>query len=333
MNPGKIVRADADGRRVAVPLSAGLSQAADDDGARLVGVERAATIRRPRRGQRARHRRRSGARASRKAVEMCNNNGHCRKFDAGTMCPSFRVTRDEEHLTRGRANTLRLALSGQLGDDFAVRAVREALDLCVSCKGCRRDCPTGVDMAKMKIEFLHHWQQAHRLARQGPADREACRAGRRGPRACRGSPTCAIACPGSRALTERWSASPRSARCRAGGATRSCRATPSDDDPKPNVVLFVDTFTNYFEPENAHAALAVLRAAGYRVAVARASPATRSRRDRCAADARSSPPGASTKRGAKRSACSRRSRRMSRRARRSSGSSRRACCRCATNSW
>ncbi len=87
---------------------------------------------------------------------MCNNNGHCRKFDAGTMCPSYRVTRDEQHLTRGRANTLRLALSGQLGEDgLASDAVREAMELCVSCKGCKRDCPTGVDMARMKIEFLH----------------------------------------------------------------------------------------------------------------------------------------------------------------------------------
>ena len=97
------------------------------------------------------------ARGFAKAVDMCNNNGHCRKFDAGTMCPSYRVTRDEKHLTRGRANTLRLALSGQLGPQgLASDEVREALDLCVSCKGCKRDCPTGVDMAKMKIEFLHH---------------------------------------------------------------------------------------------------------------------------------------------------------------------------------
>ncbi|MGL6252617.1 MAG: FAD-binding and (Fe-S)-binding domain-containing protein, partial [Billgrantia desiderata] len=87
------------------------------------------------------------------AVEMCNNNGHCRKFDAGTMCPSYRITRDEQHLTRGRANTLRLVLSGQLGEQgLADDAVKEALDLCVSCKGCKRDCPTGVDMAKFKIE-------------------------------------------------------------------------------------------------------------------------------------------------------------------------------------
>ncbi|HSC01355.1 MAG TPA: FAD-binding and (Fe-S)-binding domain-containing protein, partial [Burkholderiaceae bacterium] len=71
-----------------------------------------------------------------KAVEMCNNNGHCRKFDAGTMCPSYRITRDEQHLTRGRANTLRLALSGQLGEG-AEEEVKQALELCVSCKGCK----------------------------------------------------------------------------------------------------------------------------------------------------------------------------------------------------
>ena len=97
---------------------------------------------------------------------MCNNNGHCRKFDAGTMCPSYRVTRDEQHLTRGRANTLRLALSGQLGrrrcEPLASDAVQEALDLCVGCKGCKRDCPTGVDMARMKIEFLARLQGAAR---------------------------------------------------------------------------------------------------------------------------------------------------------------------------
>src|SRR5258706_916510 len=100
------------------------------------------------------------------AVEMCNNNGHCRKFDAGTMCPSFRATGEEKHLTRGRANTLRLAISGQLGDlntneAFTSDAMYETLDLCVSCKGCKRECPTGVDMAKMKIEFLHHYHLRH----------------------------------------------------------------------------------------------------------------------------------------------------------------------------
>lgn len=97
-----------------------------------------------------------------KAVEMCNNNGHCRKFDAGTMCPSYRVTRDEKHLTRGRANTLRLALSNQLGQEALFSdEVKEVFDLCVSCKGCKRECPTGVDMAKMKIEYLSHYKKKH----------------------------------------------------------------------------------------------------------------------------------------------------------------------------
>jgi Fe-S oxidoreductase len=103
------------------------------------------------------------------AVEMCNNNGTCRAFDAGVMCPSFRVTRDEQHLTRGRANTLRLALTGQLGAEaMHSEPLAEAMKLCVSCKACRRECPTGVDMAKMKIEVL-----AARADRHGVARRES----------------------------------------------------------------------------------------------------------------------------------------------------------------
>jgi FAD/FMN-containing dehydrogenase/Fe-S oxidoreductase len=99
-----------------------------------------------------------------KAIEMCNNNGHCRKFDAEVMCPSYRVTRDEKHLTRGRANTLRLALSNQLDvkegtSPLASDAIKEVMELCVSCKACRRECPTGVDMAKMKIEFLSAYKK------------------------------------------------------------------------------------------------------------------------------------------------------------------------------
>ena len=108
------------------------------------------------------------------AAEMCNNNGACRARDAAVMCPSFRATGDEQHLTRGRANTLRLALSGQLGPDALVSEdMRETMDLCISCKGCRRECPTGVDMARMKIEFLHHYRQAARARGARPADRLA----------------------------------------------------------------------------------------------------------------------------------------------------------------
>ena len=89
------------------------------------------------------------------AVEMCNNNGECRKTAAGAMCPSFRITGNERDVTRGRANALRLAISGQLGPDaFASDDMLETMQLCVSCKACRRECPTGVDMARMKIEVL-----------------------------------------------------------------------------------------------------------------------------------------------------------------------------------
>jgi len=90
------------------------------------------------------------------AIEMCNNNGACRALSGGVMCPSYRVTRDERDVTRGRANTLRLAITGQLGPDaFTSDEMAETLKLCVSCKACRRECPTGVDMARMKIEVLH----------------------------------------------------------------------------------------------------------------------------------------------------------------------------------
>ncbi|MGZ5256773.1 MAG: FAD-binding and (Fe-S)-binding domain-containing protein [Burkholderiales bacterium] len=215
-----------------------------------------------------------------KAVEMCNNNGHCRKFDAGTMCPSYRVTRDEQHLTRGRANTLRLAISGQLGPDaFTSDAVYETLDLCVSCKGCKRECPTGVDMAKMKVEFLHHYKQRHGLTLK---DRLIAYLPRYAPWASRLAPL-ANAMSGvsknvlgfapQRALPQ-W----RFDRFKEGKSTPTL--LPNGQRPQPNrrsepaktkdklpleVVLFVDTFNRYFEPENARAALAVLHAAGYTV--------------------------------------------------------------------
>jgi FAD/FMN-containing dehydrogenase/Fe-S oxidoreductase len=206
-----------------------------------------------------------------KAVEMCNNNGHCRKFDAGTMCPSYRVTKDEVHLTRGRANTLRLALAGQLGKDFASPAVREALDLCVSCKGCRRECPTGVDMAKMKIEFNYQWQRKHGLALK---DRAIAMLPRWAPWAAR-LPWLANLrdrVPGIARLTEGLtglSAHRSLPRWRRDTFLRTCPEV--GDAALADVVLFVDTFTNYFEPENGHAALAVLQAAGYKVAVAHAA--------------------------------------------------------------
>jgi Fe-S oxidoreductase len=209
-----------------------------------------------------------------KAVEMCNNNGHCRKFDAGTMCPSYRVTRDEQHLTRGRANTLRLALSGQLGPDgIASPAVKDALDLCVSCKGCKRDCPTGVDMAKMKVEFLHHWHAKHGRSLKdrliaGLPD-YARTAARFAPLLNLRNKVPLLATLGEKMLgfsarrsLPEWQSDHFFARTH-GTATRE--ETLAAERP---VVLFVDTFNGFFESANAQAALQVLRAAGYTVHLA-----------------------------------------------------------------
>lgn len=202
-----------------------------------------------------------------KLVEMCNNNGHCRKFDAGTMCPSYRVTRDEQHVTRGRANTLRLALSGQLGAaGLASPEVKEVLDLCVSCKGCKRDCPTGVDMAKLKIEARAAWVGRHgvrwrdRLVAYLPVYAGA--AGRVGGALAwaqrlpllSGLFKAALGVAGPRSL-------PRFRQAFLGNAV----ATPVTAHVSKEVLLFVDTFNNHLEPENARAAQRVLEAAGYTV--------------------------------------------------------------------
>ena len=208
------------------------------------------------------------------AVEMCNNNGHCRKFDAGVMCPSFRATGNERDLTRGRANTLRLALSGQLGADaFTSEAMREAMDLCVSCKGCKRECPTGVDMAKMKIEFLYHYRKRHGLSLK---DRLVSWLPRYAPWAARlhGLANLRDAIPGLAASGELLlglSAKRSLPKWRGDAFHRDPVAAPRAVEAAREVVLLVDTFNNYFEPDNARAALAVLQAAGYRVHLARAA--------------------------------------------------------------
>ncbi|QAA92731.1 FAD-binding and (Fe-S)-binding domain-containing protein [Pollutimonas thiosulfatoxidans] len=205
-----------------------------------------------------------------KAIEMCNNNGHCRKFDAGTMCPSYRVTQDEQHLTRGRANTLRLAISGQLGPEaFTSDEVRQTLDLCVSCKGCKRECPTGVDMAKMKIEFLYQWQKQHGLRFK---DKLIATMPRWAPWAARLPWLFNLrdTLPGAAWLSERWlGLSARRSLPRWRGDT-FLGTVHSDHAEDADVVLFADTFNNYLESENARAALSVLEAAGYKVHIARA---------------------------------------------------------------
>ncbi len=209
-----------------------------------------------------------------KAVEMCNNNGHCRKFDADTMCPSFRATRDEQHVTRGRANTLRLALSGQLGPDgLASEAVREAMDLCVSCKGCKRECPTGVDMAKMKVEFLYHYKRKHgwtlrdKLIARLPdyahlASRFAGLLNLRNE-----SPLLQRLGEKMLGLSARRRLPQWRRRHLFNDVTGSCTREEVLAAAKP-VVLFVDTFNGYFESANAHAAMRVLEAGGYTVHIA-----------------------------------------------------------------
>lgn len=199
------------------------------------------------------------------AVEMCNNNGACRKLKGGVMCPSFRATRNERDATRGRANTLRFAISGQMPGGLTSDAMADTMKYCVSCKGCRRECPTGVDMARMKIEVL-----AARRKKQGltTAEKLVAFLPRYAPKAARVAWLMNLRnkIGPLRRLTEGltgvshkrdlpiWSANP----------FKDSEAQDRD----PDVLLFADVFNRYFEPENLRAAARVLRAAGLKVAVA-----------------------------------------------------------------
>ncbi len=200
------------------------------------------------------------------AVEMCNNNGSCRAFDAGVMCPSFRVTRDEQHLTRGRANTLRLALTGQLGAEaMHSEPLAEAMKLCVSCKACRRECPTGVDMAKMKIEVLAAHADKHGVGRRESMVADLPRFARilsRMPRLANARNRFGLL----RRMMERQLgfAAGRTMPEWSGNPFRDQEAA-SAPGARGSVMLLADTFNRYFEPENLRAALRVLCAAGYDV--------------------------------------------------------------------
>jgi FAD/FMN-containing dehydrogenase/Fe-S oxidoreductase len=224
------------------------------------------------------------------AVEMCNNNGACRKAAPGVMCPSYRVTHEERDVTRGRANTLRLAITGQLGAAaLASDEMAETLKLCVSCKACRRECPTGVDMARMKIEA-----QAARAAKHGLSlhDRLVGWLPRYAPYAAKvpwlmnlrdGLPGAAklseaLAGFSSRRTLPRWRSDWfRDTGERSDAVLRT--AMPGHAGASGDVVIFADTFNRYFERENIDAARAVLAAAGYGVHVAK--PADGSSRPLC----------------------------------------------------
>jgi len=211
------------------------------------------------------------------AVEMCNNNGACRKLEGGVMCPSFRVTRDERDSTRGRANSLRLAISGQLGPDaLASDAMAETLSLCVSCKACRRECPTGVDMARMKIEItaLHARNKGFSLR-----DRLIGHLPRYAPWAARLAPLFNLRdkLPGLAFLSEKLAGfSARRPLPRWRHDIFRDRELPGKPEGRKPVILFADTFSRYFEPENLRDAIRVLDAAGYLVFIP-ASSDTRSR--------------------------------------------------------
>jgi Fe-S oxidoreductase len=206
------------------------------------------------------------------AIEMCNNNGTCRKANPGVMCPSYRATKDEQHVTRGRANSLRLAITGQLGPDaFTSDDMYATMDLCVGCKGCRRECPTGVDMARMKVEFLHHYRKRHGLRMK---DRMVAYLPRYAPRVATlaGLANLRNQVPLLARLGERFlglSAKRSLPRWRRDFFGSKPTDQPKDDTGR-EVVLLVDTFNRWFEPENARAALTVLEAGGYRVHLAQA---------------------------------------------------------------
>ncbi len=199
------------------------------------------------------------------AVEMCNNNGECRKQAAGVMCPSYRVTRNERDLTRGRANSLRLAISGQLGPDaFASDEMLETMKLCVSCKACKRECPTGVDMAKMKIEVLAAANKRRGLSLR---DKLVAYLPRLAPYASVVAPLLngVNRLPGAAALREAVTglAAARELPTWRFDTFGDQRDGGWEDISERTVAIFADTFNRYFEPENLRSAINVLGKLGY----------------------------------------------------------------------
>jgi FAD/FMN-containing dehydrogenase/Fe-S oxidoreductase len=202
------------------------------------------------------------------SVEMCNGVGVCRKNLEGTMCPSYMVTRDEEHSTRGRANALRNVLAGRLApSEFTGTRLHEVMDLCLECKGCKAECPSNVDMAKLKYEFLHHYYQANGLPLRNRLFGRIERLNRLGS-SLPGVVNTLSSLPVSRWLLEKVAGIDRRRPLPTLAPqtfTDWFTRRPAAPGPRGEVVLFHDTFVTYNTPEIGRAAVELLETAGYRV--------------------------------------------------------------------
>jgi FAD/FMN-containing dehydrogenase/Fe-S oxidoreductase len=208
------------------------------------------------------------------AALKCVGLGKCRKTDAGTMCPSYMATRDEMHSTRGRARLIYEALTGDLlREGFGDQAVYEALELCLSCKACKTECPAAIDMAAYKAEFLKSYYQVHRRPLQAlffGRIHGLARVASHAPRLANLFASGAMAGLSRRLLGfHRERSLPVFAQetFRAWFARHSGPNDTATSEVKGEVVLFPDTFTNFFEPAVAIAATEVLERAGFRVVI------------------------------------------------------------------
>ncbi|MEE2657021.1 MAG: FAD-linked oxidase C-terminal domain-containing protein [Candidatus Latescibacterota bacterium] len=207
------------------------------------------------------------------AVELCSGVGHCRKKLVGTMCPSYMVTLDEQHSTRGRANALRAALAGRMPEPgLASEELHEVMDLCLECKACKAECPSSVDMAKLKSEFLAHYHAKHGFPQRSHLFARIDRINRLlAPFAAMVNPILQSA--PNRWLMERLFGIDRRRRMPALARQRFSRWLGVRDVQAggQTVVLFNDTFTEFNHPEVGQAATALLERAGFTVKLPRTS--------------------------------------------------------------
>ncbi len=204
------------------------------------------------------------------AIEMCNGQGACRKVTSGTMCPSYMVTRDEEHSTRGRANALRAAISGALPlSSLTGRRLHDVLDLCLECKGCKSECPSNVDVAKLKYEFLDRYHKANGFSTRSRLFGNIATLSRLGSFMAPVS-NLVLRSGTFEDLLERYAAIDRRRKLPhfASQTFRQwfrARGPRQASAVRGQVVLFVDTFMNYNHPEIGKAATTVLERLGYEV--------------------------------------------------------------------